>query len=55
MTGGSITHGAGGRDGTAVALLGCVGLALACTVLLLATSDALLFLRMLSMQGLPPL
>ena len=52
MAGGSITHrAASGRDGTAVALLACIGLALASTVVLLAGSDALLFLRTLSMHG----
>jgi len=54
MARGSITHRADARDGTAVALLGCIGLALASTLLLLATSDVLLFLRTLAMQGLPP-
>ena len=56
MAGGSITHQpASGRDGTAVALLACIGLALASTVVLLAASDALLLLRTLSLQAVLPL
>jgi len=48
------THHAGGRDGAAIALLGCIGLALASAALLLAASDAPLLLRALSLQVLAP-
>jgi len=48
-----VTHRATERDGTAVALLGCIGLAVTSSVLLLTSSDALLMLSRLAMQGVP--
>jgi hypothetical protein len=53
MASGYVTHRTTGRDGTAIAMLGCIGLALASTVLLLTSSDALMMLSRLAMQGVP--